>query len=199
MRLRPFVLLAVAVSLLAPLEALEPNRTLTQYVHRIWQVQQGLPDASIYSILQTRDGYLWLGTQTGVVRFDGVRFRTLEDIYKSAPADIWIRGMAQAPDGALWIGTNESGVYRLDAGAVMHYTQANGMPSDTIQCVVAAGNDIWACTTAGLVRFADGKIQVFHRADGLSSEVVRAAAVGPDGKLWAGGERSEEHTSELQS
>jgi signal transduction histidine kinase/ligand-binding sensor domain-containing protein len=188
MRSRAYFLLTVVVWLVAPLKALDPNHTLTQYVHRIWQVQQGLPDASIYSILQTRDGYLWLGTQSGVVRFDGVRFRGLEDIYKGAPADIWIRGMAQAPDGALWIGANESGVYRLDSGAVMRYTQANGMPSDTTQCVVAAGNEIWACTTAGMVRFADGKIQVFHRGDGLSSEVVRAAAVGPDGKLWVGGE-----------
>ena len=49
---------------------LDPTRTLTQYAHRVWQAQQGLPQGTVYSILQTHDGYLWLGSQTGLIRFD---------------------------------------------------------------------------------------------------------------------------------
>ena len=104
------------------LYGLDPSRTLTQYVHRIWQVQQGLPESSIYSLLQTRDGYLWLGTQTGLVRFDGVRFATLESIYPGAPSNVWIRAAIEDSQGAVWIGTNESGVFRIAGGVVAHFS-----------------------------------------------------------------------------
>src|ERR1051326_4263537 len=55
--------------------ALDPARGITQYVHRSWRIQEGLPESSIYAIHQTRDGYVWLGIEEGLVRFDGVRFR----------------------------------------------------------------------------------------------------------------------------
>src|SRR4051812_18688232 len=54
--------------------ALNPNHRLTQFVHRIWQAQPGLPQSSIYAVTQSRSGFLWLGTESGIVRFDGVRF-----------------------------------------------------------------------------------------------------------------------------
>jgi ligand-binding sensor domain-containing protein len=72
-------LLLIAAAIPARVYALDPAKTLTQYVHRIWQVQQGLPQASVYAIVQTRDGFLWLGTETGLVKFDGVRFTTIDD------------------------------------------------------------------------------------------------------------------------
>src|SRR5580704_8772878 len=112
--------------------ALDPNRKLTQYVHRIWQVQQGLSESSIYSLLQTRDGYLWLGTQAGLVRFDGVDFTPLENIYPDAPTNVWIRDVLEDSQGALWFATNESGLFRLEDGAFTHYTQKDGLPSDTV-------------------------------------------------------------------
>src|SRR3954465_5317817 len=85
--------LALLLSLLAlsqPVHALDPGRTLTQYVHRIWQVQQGLPQAWIHSIVQTRDGYLWLGAQSGLVKFDGVRFTTIDEMDGVPSANLWV-------------------------------------------------------------------------------------------------------------
>jgi len=170
------------------LYGLDPNRTLTQYVHRIWQVQQGLPESSIYSLLQTRDGYLWLGTQTGLVRFDGVRFSMLESIYPAGPSNVWIRAAIEDSQGAVWMGTNESGVFRIAGGVITHFSQKEGLPSNTVQCLVALKDDVWACTPSGLARFSAGKITVYRVEDGLSSNDVRAAAVGADGKLWIGGD-----------
>ena len=157
--------------------ALDSSRTLTQYVHRIWQTQPGLPEASIYSILQTRDGYLWLGTLQGLVRFDGVTFTPLETIYPGAPSDVWIRSMIQDSTGALWVGTNETGVFRLENGVFTHFSQKNGLPSDVIQCLVPGDHgEIWICTSNGLARFDNGKFEVYRTAQGLSSNIVRAAA-----------------------
>ena len=70
------LLLLVAWSPAAP--ALDPRKSLTQYVHDTWQTEQGLPQNSVTAITQTRDGYLWLGTQEGLVRFDGVRFTVFD-------------------------------------------------------------------------------------------------------------------------
>jgi signal transduction histidine kinase/ligand-binding sensor domain-containing protein len=168
---------------------LDPSRTLTQYVHRIWQVQQGLPESSIYAILQSRDGYLWLGTQTGLVRFDGVRFTPLENIYPSAPTNVWIRGIAEDSQGALWIGTNESGLFRVRDGVITQYSQKDGLPSDTVQSVTAAPNgDIWITTVNGLARFSNGKLSTFTTAEGLATNTLRAAVVQNDGRIIAGGE-----------
>src|ERR1041385_5712516 len=75
--------------------ALDPSRTLSQYVHRIWQVQQGLPQASIYAIVQTHDGYLWLGTQTALVKFDGVRFTTIEQLDGVSLANVWVTQLVE--------------------------------------------------------------------------------------------------------
>jgi signal transduction histidine kinase/ligand-binding sensor domain-containing protein len=171
--------------------ALDPSRTLTQYVHRIWQVQQGLPESSIYSILQSRDGYLWLGTQTGLVRFDGVRFTPLESIYPSAPTNVWIRGIAEDSEGALWFGTNESGVFRELNGSITQYSQKDGLPSDTVQCVVAApGGDVWVCTVNGLARFSGGKLTTYKTDANLATNTLRAGSIDHAGKLWVGGESS---------
>ena len=63
-----------ALILALPAFGLDPAKSLTQYLHRIQQIQQGLPQATIFSILQSHDGYLWVGTQRGLSRFDGVRF-----------------------------------------------------------------------------------------------------------------------------
>src|SRR5262249_31316654 len=54
--------------------ALDPSRAITQYGHDVWQTEQGLPQNSVNAIVQSRDGYLWMGTQEGLVRFDGVKF-----------------------------------------------------------------------------------------------------------------------------
>src|SRR5512133_3968762 len=61
------------VLLASPASALDPRVRLTQYHSLSFQIEQGLPQNSVQAIVQTRDGYLWLGTQAGLVRFDGVR------------------------------------------------------------------------------------------------------------------------------
>src|SRR6266567_3050771 len=73
-----YVSLAIAVGLPNHAAALDAQRPLTQALLRIWQSQQGLPRAAIQSICQTHEGYLWLGTQEGLFRFDGVRFVPIE-------------------------------------------------------------------------------------------------------------------------
>src|ERR1700676_4103489 len=186
------ILLLAALSLPQTAFALDPNRRLTQYVHRIWQSQQGLPQGAILQVFQTRDGYLWLATQTGLVRFDGVRFQQAEDIIPGAPANLWIRAALQDQRGSLWLGTSESGIFRLGPDGVNQYTTAQGLPSNAIQCL-APGRDgvVWVCTESGLARMdisrGEPQIQAVSGGSG-TMENVRGACEDSSGNLWVGGD-----------
>ncbi len=176
--------------------ALDSSRRLTQYVHRIWTTQQGLPPGTIYDILQTHDGFLWLGTQTGLVRFDGVRFTDAQTLYPNFPEDLWIRSVFEDPHGALWVGTNDAGVYRLLNGETEHYSTKEGLPSDQVYCLIpGAAGSMWACTASGLARFIDGKIET-PRVGGRAGMgiAIRAACLTSGGKLWAGGDGGNVHS-----
>src|SRR5665213_1127917 len=75
--------------------ALDPNHKLTQYFHRTWQTQAGLSQASIYVVTQTHDGYLWVGTQSGIVRFDGVEFKPVRALQENSLGEVWARAMVE--------------------------------------------------------------------------------------------------------
>jgi ligand-binding sensor domain-containing protein len=85
--------------------ALDSNKPLTEYTHTVWSHRDGIPSAFIYSIAQTRDGYLWLATTDGLVRFDGVRFVHWRP--KTGHTELLgvVRSLCAAQDGSLWIGT----------------------------------------------------------------------------------------------
>jgi ligand-binding sensor domain-containing protein len=73
------VLLAVILMVRPhPNFALDPNKTLTQYIHDVWQKEDGLPQLSINAVIQTRDGYIRIATQEGLARFDGVQFTVFD-------------------------------------------------------------------------------------------------------------------------
>ena len=187
--------------------ALDSTRSLTQYVHRIWTVQQGLPTGTIYDVWQTRDGFMWLATQTGLVRFDGVRFTPAETLYPGLPENLWVRSGFEDAEGALWIGTNDSGIYRLGPGSstiksaaprsVTHYSTKEGLPSDQVYCLIPGTHgDLLACTASGLAEISaagvqnasNAKIATLRSSVQAGSEAVRAACLAPDGKLWTGTE-----------
>ena len=90
---------------------LDPSKVLTQYVHEVWQNEQGLPQSTVTAIAQTHDGYLWFGTQEGLVRFNGSSFFTFDKGNTSAfSASHDVRALFEDPAGALWIGTFGGGL-----------------------------------------------------------------------------------------
>ena len=160
-----------------PVYGLDPARALTQYVHRIWQVPQGLPQATIYSIWQTHDGYLWMGTQTGLVRFDGVRFTTFDSASVPELKNAWIGNLLEDRQENLWIGSSDAGLFRLHEGAIKRFSPAEGLPSDSVHCLASARNgDVWVCTSQGLARIVGDKVTAYGARQGIPAGVVVAAA-----------------------
>src|ERR1700730_7834316 len=102
------VVLAGALSLYLLLPdcgfALDPARDILQYNCQTWSRQNGLPANGINAITQTKDGYLWLGTTVGLVRFDGIEFKLLDLARVSQVRISIVTSLANANDGGLWVG-----------------------------------------------------------------------------------------------
>jgi ligand-binding sensor domain-containing protein len=97
------------------------TNSIARYSVRIWQSDDGLPHNSVWAVTQGAHGYLWVGTQQGLVRFDGLRFVALDE---SAPAELrrgWITALCVAPDESLWIGCEGYGLARMKAGSFTHF------------------------------------------------------------------------------
>ena len=180
------VWLAASVPATAPAGALDPAKALTQYLVDTWSTANDLPQNSVTAILQSRDGYLWLGTYGGVGRFDGVRFTTFDTANTPALGSNGIQALLEDHDGALWIATNGGGLTRRQGGEFKSYTTADGLASDVVRCL-KAGRDgsIWIGTNDGLTQFKDGRFTNWSTKEGLSNGVVRALEEDETG-LWIG-------------
>src|SRR5258708_16622902 len=93
--------------------ALNPRKKLTQYTRPTWRQEQGLPQDTIRAIAQTTDGYLWLGTDEGLARFDGYEFEIFGKDHGGLPSNS-ITALAASNDGSLWIGTTRGLAYYRD-------------------------------------------------------------------------------------
>ena len=139
----------------APAAALDPERAVTQYRHQVWNTGEGLPQSSVESMVQTRDGYLWLGTQEGLARFDGVRFVVFDRANTRALGHNRITALAEDRDSGLWIGTEGGGVTRLAGGVFTTYTTLDGLPNDRVRSLlVDEAGVVWVGTDEGLARSA---------------------------------------------
>ncbi len=176
-------------ALIPPASALDPGKTLTQYAHRIWGQEEGLFQPTIYSILQTRDGFLWLGTQDSLIRFDGLRFREFDGAGQSLSQQSLIKALLEDAQGNLWVGSIGNGVARISPdGVVTRYTTKQGLPSDSVFCLASdSGNRIWICTNEGLARLEHGQLRVFTTADGLPTNQIRSTCEATDGTRWVAG------------
>ena len=93
-----------------PAYALDPAKSITQYNHTVWQAKGGLPQNSAYAITQTQDGYIWLGTAEGLVRFDGFRFTVFDRTNTPEMARNNVQVLYEDRAGTLWVGTYGGGL-----------------------------------------------------------------------------------------
>src|SRR5262245_46147358 len=153
-----------------------------RYIARAWGTADGLPQNTVTSIVQTRDGYLWLGTFGGLVRFDGHAFTVFDPDSTPGIASARIVSLHEDRKGLLWIGT-ESGLTKYDGVRFTSYTTRDGLPHLNILALLDDSRGrLWIGTGDGLVRF-DGR--AFERVPiGPPASVVLALGETPDGTVW---------------
>ena len=158
-----------------------------EFLHTEFTTEQGAPGA-VHAMEQTTDGFLWLGTETGLVRFDGVRFERFESPRFPALPFSNVSALLATPDGGLWIGYRTGGASFLRGRTLTSYGEKEGMPSaQTFQFVVDADGVLWAATSRGLRRMNSGRWESIGQNWGLDDVPPGTLMVDDDGGLWAGG------------
>ena len=137
------------------------------------------------ALAQTRDGYLWIGSDDGVARFDGVRFVSfgLREGLRSGP----VRTLFEDSHGTLWIGTAGSGLTRWQEGQFTTFTTRDGLPADSI---TALGEDsegrLWVGTEAGLAVWQNGRLATPGAAEPFKGKPITTLFKDRQGVLWLG-------------
>ena len=179
--------LAVAVLLTAAAGVraqgvLPPDRPLSQAVLDTWGRADGLPQLSVTALAQTPDGFLWVGTQEGLARFDGVHFTAYDAVSGHLPASA-VTSLLRSRDGALWVGMRE-GVARWEGG---RFETQQGATEGRYVFALAEDDQgrVWAATRDGaVVRHSGGRFADVAGLDSLGAPVTALAAAG--GALWIG-------------
>ncbi len=164
--------------------ALEPSTPLANYGQQAWVMENGLPQNTVQALAQTQDGFVWLGTEVGLVRFDGNGFQVFDRNSTPALPGNDVHCLLAAKDGALWIGTSE-GLARWKDGSVTAFTTKDGLPGNGIRALAEAANGVlWVWTDEGLARRNGKRFAADHANDGLQGGAISLLSTDRHGELW---------------
>ena len=173
----------LATLLIAPVHA---QSYPTQYVATVWQTEQGLPQSTIASMVQDRDGYVWLATGGGLVRFNGVDFKVFDAADLPGLVSTRVGAVYESRSGALWIGTLTSGLIRLHEGVAITYAAPDSFRSRNIRSIREdAAGKLWINTLntpSGIACFAGDKLEPCTTYQG--KEVSEFFLQARDGSMW---------------
>lgn len=168
-----------------PARAVVPGKPLDQYVLEQWNTDTGLPQNSVSCFKQTRDGYLWFGTQEGLVRFDGARFTVFDPANTPEMFSRNIACLHEDTDGTLWIGIG-GGVLRYRDGVFKFLTDKDSL-SDVQSILRARDGTLWVATFNGLTRIRPGKdVLETIPAKEVKGRFARRFFEDRDGNVYAG-------------
>jgi signal transduction histidine kinase/ligand-binding sensor domain-containing protein len=164
--------------------ALDPNQPIGQLFHYSWTAKDGLT-GGVQTLAQTPDGFLWLGTTDGLIRFDGVSFEHYKPEVGSLPA-AFVKTLLAAPNGDLWIGYFRGGVSLLRNGRLINYTERDGLPTGTVRKLAQEPDGTtWAAVVGGLARFNGQRWQYISKNWNFPAKSPSTVAVDDAGTVWA--------------
>jgi signal transduction histidine kinase/ligand-binding sensor domain-containing protein/CheY-like chemotaxis protein len=179
----PVILLSAAIGSAV---ALEPIKSIKHYVRNAWTVADGLPQNSVFTIVQTHDGYLWFGTEEGLVRFNGTQFVVFDKATVPALKSNAILALLEDKSGqALWIASFEGGLTRYSEGRFQTFGVHEELPGNIINALAQTSDGtLWIGTDKGLAVFQSGRFLTSIGQQQLPKEPVNALAISPEGTLW---------------
>jgi signal transduction histidine kinase/ligand-binding sensor domain-containing protein len=186
----PFHLLItglIAASCTRTARAIDPNRTMSQYVRRQWGIESGFPRGPVYAINQSADGYLWIGTEAGLVRFDGLKFSLIQSPVPELPRMDHVLGLETDDQGGLWA--------RPPRPMLLHYR--HGIFEDARRDPRLSGSVVTAISRsrdgallfwgeAGCIVLRGGKAQFTPAPPGFTRSTVLSIAQTDNGDIWLG-------------
>jgi len=181
------LLCCLLASLTMPLawSSLDPAREIRAYHQDLWTTDNGLPQNDVLAIARTPDGYLWIATEKGLARFDGLNFTVFDSGNTPALKVSSITALTVDHGGDLWIGTHGGGIAHLHHQQFSGYDSKAGLSSNVVNALREDSHgDLWIGTEQGLNRFHQGKFSVFKAKDGLPNDEISSLAIDSSGALW---------------
>ena len=176
-------LLCLTLMLASPFGlAIDAARGIHQLQHSSWTARDGAPD-DISVMAQGHDGFLWLGTHAGLIRFDGLRFDPVIARQGRYP-DTVVLAIERARDGGMWVGWQVGGISHVKDGVVRNFGEAQGLRLGTIWGFAIDGaGAVWAAGASGVARFDGARWQMMGAAQGFTASKGSAVFADRDGRL----------------
>ena len=171
----------------ASARALSSNKAISQYIRDQWGVEQGFPGGPVYAFAQTPDGYLWIGTEKGLVRFDGLNFRLFTNSESATFPTGPVLGLAVDGEGSLWIRLQGPHLLRYRDGTFQDVLPALQLQESdvTAMCVGNDGEMLFSALVNGVVQFREGKFVTLAPRANLPRLILSMVQTA-DGKVWMG-------------
>ena len=186
--LRSVLLFVVGLMALHSARALDPERHLTQLSHTAWRLQDGVWDSAPRVMTQTKDGYLWVGTDAGLLRFDGVKFTRWSEIYDQQFADRSISALLGDRDGSLWVGSR-TGLAHVQDGKFLPLSSNSGAVRRILQ---DPSGVIWLARTnmqdlkGPLCSVLADTLRCYDEKDGIPFKYGTSLVRDSSANLWMG-------------
>jgi len=163
------------------------TRISDEFFYRAWQAEDGLPENRVVGIAQSPDGFLWVATQAGLVRFDGVDFQPVELMGGDTLFAGTLWGLLGDRNGRLWLAKEGGVVVMINGNQVLALTHREGLPQNEKQRSMAVDGEgnLWvAYTTGKVIRYREGHTDNFGDSEGLPASGVASLTSAADGQLW---------------
>ena len=185
--MRKFLLISILFGFLA-LPCFSQNGFFDNYVYQSWSAFGGLSGTTANDIYQTTDGFINIGTYEGLVRFDGVKFTSINRSLDSDYSIVSVRTMIQDSRGNIWLGSNDEGLQKISPEGNKLYTLEDGLPNSSIRALAEdKDGNIWIGTAGGVVYLTpDGKLFTPQFAPGTTASGVITSHIFCDnvGRIW---------------
>src|SRR5215469_1143029 len=185
-RLRWLLTSLAVLCLLGRALALDPSWATSQYIRDQWDANNGFIGGQVNAIAQTKDGYLWIGTDKGLYRFDGLRFVAVQQPSQATSVVQNVLGLATDDNGDLWIRIEGPNVFRYQNGMLKEVLPNDGVVEEGVTAM-SQGNDgaiLLSTIRHGTFRYSRGKLESLAKA--IPHSLIISIAQTADGKVWLG-------------
>ncbi len=187
-RLRWLLAALAILGFVHPAWAIDPNRAMTQYLRTSWGAENGFSGGQVYAIAQTADGYLWIGAEKGLFRFDGRSFLDVQPEIPVSSHATHVLGLTTDVNGDLWVRLLDTGLLHYHGGKFENVISDIATPSSSVTAMSRSneGGILVSTLQHSVLHYNKGKLEILESKNLPSNLLILSLAQTSDGRIWMG-------------